>query len=184
MTLLRTALSAAPEQESWETLVSDSLHSGKDLAPLFESNAAEIDTAAARLAREVADAWTARTPDKPRFVAGVLGPTSKTASISPDVNDPGARNTSFDELVTIYREATRALIAGGADLILIETDSYPLPGRMTEPRDVVAVGQAVVLVMSNRVLDCLAGIARLFRVCATSGRSGPSLDSAILRLRK
>jgi 5-methyltetrahydrofolate--homocysteine methyltransferase len=83
--------------------------------------AAEIDTAAARLAREAADAWTLRTPDKPRFVAGVLGPTSKTASISPDVNDPGARNTNFDELVEIYQEATRALMAGGADLILIET---------------------------------------------------------------
>jgi 5-methyltetrahydrofolate--homocysteine methyltransferase len=82
---------------------------------------AELVTAAARLAREAADAWTAKTPGKPRFVAGVLGPTSKTASMSPDVNDPGARNTHFDELVTIYREATRALIAGGVDLILIET---------------------------------------------------------------
>jgi len=82
---------------------------------------AEMVEAAARLAREVADAWTEKTPDKPRFVAGVLGPTSKTASISPDVNDPGARNTSFDELVTVYAEATRALIAGGVDLILIET---------------------------------------------------------------
>jgi 5-methyltetrahydrofolate--homocysteine methyltransferase len=82
---------------------------------------AEVVTAAARLARDAADAWSAKTPDKPRFVAGVLGPTSKTASISPDVNDPGARNTSFDELVTIYTEATRALIAGAVDLILIET---------------------------------------------------------------
>jgi 5-methyltetrahydrofolate--homocysteine methyltransferase len=78
-------------------------------------------TAAARLAREVADAWTAKTPEKPRFVAGVLGPTSKTASISPDVNDPGARNTHFDELVEVYAEATRALIAANVDLILIET---------------------------------------------------------------
>lgn len=82
---------------------------------------AEMVTAAARLAREAADAWTAKTPDKPRLVAGVLGPTSKTASMSPDVNDPGARNTHFDELVGIYSEATRALIAGGVDLILIET---------------------------------------------------------------
>ena len=82
---------------------------------------AELVTAAARLAREAADAWTLRTPDKPRLVAGVLGPTSKTASISPDVNDPGARNTNFDELVEIYMESTRALIAGGVDLILIET---------------------------------------------------------------
>jgi 5-methyltetrahydrofolate--homocysteine methyltransferase len=87
----------------------------------LQDYAAEIDTAAACLARECADRFTALTPDKPRFVAGVLGPTSKTASISPDVNDPGARNTHFDELVAIYTEATRALIAGGADLILIET---------------------------------------------------------------
>lgn len=77
--------------------------------------------AAARLAREVADEWTAKTPWKPRFVAGVLGPTGKTASMSPEVNDPGARNTSFDELATIYAESARALIAGGVDLILIET---------------------------------------------------------------
>jgi 5-methyltetrahydrofolate--homocysteine methyltransferase len=87
----------------------------------LEDYTAEIVTAAAKLAREVADAWTAKTPDKPRFVAGVLGPTSKTASISPDVNDPGARNTHFDELVEVYAEATRALLAGAVDLILIET---------------------------------------------------------------
>ncbi|NCA70716.1 MAG: 5-methyltetrahydrofolate--homocysteine methyltransferase [Sphingobacteriia bacterium] len=87
----------------------------------LEDHAVEIVTAAARIAREVADAWTAKTPDKPRFVAGVLGPTSKTASISPDVNDPGARNTHFDELVSVYSEATRALLAADVDLILIET---------------------------------------------------------------
>jgi 5-methyltetrahydrofolate--homocysteine methyltransferase len=82
---------------------------------------AELVTAAARLARDCADRWTAKDPGKPRYVAGVLGPTSKTASISPDVNDPGARNTSFDELVEVYTEATRALITGGVDAILIET---------------------------------------------------------------
>lgn len=87
----------------------------------LEEHTAEIVTAAARIARALADAQTAKTPEKPRFVAGVLGPTSKTASISPDVNDPGARNTSFDELVAVYAEATRALLAGGVDLILIET---------------------------------------------------------------
>ena len=87
----------------------------------LQDHTAEIVTAAARLAREVADEFTAKTPEKPRFVAGVLGPTSKTASISPDVNDPGARNTSFDELVDVYSEATRALLAGDVDLILIET---------------------------------------------------------------
>jgi 5-methyltetrahydrofolate--homocysteine methyltransferase len=87
----------------------------------LQDHTAELVIAAARLAREVADEFTAKTPDKPRFVAGVLGPTSKTASISPDVNDPGARNTHFDELVDVYSEATRALLAGDVDLILIET---------------------------------------------------------------
>ncbi|MBZ5756139.1 methionine synthase [Pseudomonas sp. S5(2021)] len=81
----------------------------------------ELNVEGARLAREVADAKTAETPDRPRFVAGVLGPTSRTCSISPNVNDPGYRNVTFDELVENYSEATRGLIEGGADLILIET---------------------------------------------------------------
>jgi 5-methyltetrahydrofolate--homocysteine methyltransferase len=81
----------------------------------------EINVASARIAREAADALTAKTPDKLRFVAGVLGPTNRTASISPDVNDPGFRNISFDELVEAYTESTRALIEGGVDIILIET---------------------------------------------------------------
>jgi 5-methyltetrahydrofolate--homocysteine methyltransferase len=81
----------------------------------------EINAAAAAIARGCADRWTARTPDQPRFVAGALGPTSRTASISPDVNDPGARNVSFDELVAAYREAADGLIDGGADLLLVET---------------------------------------------------------------
>ncbi|MGE3295936.1 MAG: methionine synthase [Porticoccaceae bacterium] len=81
----------------------------------------ELNLAAARIAREAADAMTARTPERPRWVAGVLGPTSRTASISPDVNDPAARNTSFDELAEAYREATRALIEGGVDIVMIET---------------------------------------------------------------
>ncbi|EPA0548184.1 methionine synthase [Vibrio alginolyticus] len=87
----------------------------------MESLSEEINFAAAKLAREVADEWTSKTPDKPRYVAGVLGPTNRTCSISPDVNDPGYRNVSFDELVEAYSESTRALIKGGSDLILIET---------------------------------------------------------------
>ncbi|NAW65133.1 methionine synthase [Photobacterium halotolerans] len=87
----------------------------------MESLSAEINFEAAKLARQAADEWTAKTPDKPRFVAGVLGPTNRTCSISPDVNDPGFRNVSFDLLVEAYSESTRALIAGGADIILIET---------------------------------------------------------------
>jgi 5-methyltetrahydrofolate--homocysteine methyltransferase len=81
----------------------------------------EINVTAAALAREVADTMTAQTTDKPRFVAGVLGPTSRTCSISPDVNDPGFRNVSFDQLVAAYYESTGGLIKGGADLVLIET---------------------------------------------------------------
>lgn len=81
----------------------------------------EINLAAARIAREAADAATAANPDRPRFVAGVLGPTPRTASISPDVNDPGARNINFAKLVEDYSAATRALVEGGVDLLLIET---------------------------------------------------------------
>ncbi len=87
----------------------------------LEALAYELNVAGARLAREVADEYTAKTPEKPRFVAGVLGPTSRTASISPDVNDPGYRNVGFDELVAAYTDAVRGLADGGADLILVET---------------------------------------------------------------
>ena len=82
---------------------------------------AEINRAAAVLARAAADTATARTPDRPRFVAGILGPTNRTASLSPDVNDPGARNVTFDQLVAAYREQAEALIDGGVDLLMVET---------------------------------------------------------------
>ncbi|HMO44810.1 MAG TPA: homocysteine S-methyltransferase family protein [Rubrivivax sp.] len=81
--------------------------------------AREMNAAAARLAREACAKYG--TPDKPRFVAGALGPTPRTASISPDVNDPAARNTSFDELRAAYREQAEGLLEGGADLFLVET---------------------------------------------------------------
>lgn len=87
----------------------------------MESLSAEINFEAAKLARQAADEWTLKTPSKPRFVAGVLGPTNRTCSISPDVNDPSFRNVTFDQLVEAYSESTRALIAGGVDLILVET---------------------------------------------------------------
>ncbi len=83
--------------------------------------ARELNTVGAELARRVADEKTAETPDRPRFVAGVLGPTNRTLSISPDVNDPGYRNITFEELAVAYREAAEGLIEGGSDLILIET---------------------------------------------------------------
>jgi 5-methyltetrahydrofolate--homocysteine methyltransferase len=73
----------------------------------------------ARIAREACDKYS--TPDKPRFVAGAVGPTPKTASISPDVNDPGARNVTFEELRAAYYDQTKALVEGGSDVILVET---------------------------------------------------------------
>ncbi|WP_341939281.1 methionine synthase [Marinimicrobium sp. C2-29] len=96
------------------TRVSMADYDMEDLVP-------ELNREAARLAREIADDTTADNPDKPRFVAGVLGPTSRTCSISPDVNDPGARNVTFDQLVENYLEAVEGLVEGGSDLILIET---------------------------------------------------------------
>ena len=95
----------------------------------LESRVRDINFAAARIAREAADEQTRRTPDKPRFVAGALGPTNRTASISPDVNDPGARNVRFDELVATYGEAIQALAEGGADLFLVETVFDTLNGK-------------------------------------------------------
>jgi 5-methyltetrahydrofolate--homocysteine methyltransferase len=87
----------------------------------MEGLAYEMNLAASKLAREAADAATHKTPQRPRFVAGALGPTNRTASISPDVNNPGFRNVAFDELVEAYTEQARGLIEGGADLLLIET---------------------------------------------------------------
>ncbi|WP_421710176.1 homocysteine S-methyltransferase family protein [Algihabitans sp.] len=85
----------------------------------LEDAVPDINYEAARIAREAAEAFS--TPDKPRFVAGVLGPTSRTASISPDVSDPGKRNVDFEELRANYREAAEALLRGGSDLIMVET---------------------------------------------------------------
>ena len=87
----------------------------------MEDLAYELNYEAARVAREAADAYTEKTPDRPRFVAGALGPTNRTASLSPDVNNPGFRNITFDALKEAYKEATRGLVEGGADLLLIET---------------------------------------------------------------
>jgi 5-methyltetrahydrofolate--homocysteine methyltransferase len=87
----------------------------------MEALARELNVAGARNARVVADAFEALDPSRPRWVAGILGPTNRTASISPDVNDPGARNVTWDELVHAYTEATEGLLEGGADLLMIET---------------------------------------------------------------
>ncbi len=87
----------------------------------MEELAYELNLEAALLARRVCDEMTAQTPDKPRYVGGALGPTTRTASISPDVNDPGARNVSWDQLVEAYLEAANGLVDGGCDLLFIET---------------------------------------------------------------
>ncbi|HTM59409.1 MAG TPA: homocysteine S-methyltransferase family protein, partial [Burkholderiales bacterium] len=87
----------------------------------MESLARELNRAAAELAVEAAREWEEKSAGKPRFVAGVLGPTNKTASLSPDVNDPGFRAVSFDALVAAYNEAVEGLLEGGVDLLLVET---------------------------------------------------------------
>ena len=81
----------------------------------------ELNYESAKLAKEVADSFTAKEPQKPRFVAGSIGPTNKTASLSPDVNDPGFRAITFDQLVDAYSEQTEALLDGGVDILLVET---------------------------------------------------------------
>jgi 5-methyltetrahydrofolate--homocysteine methyltransferase len=87
----------------------------------LESAVYDINYCSAQCARRAADKWTEKTPDKPRFVIGALGPTNRTASLSPDVNDPGMRLVTFDELRIAYKEATNALLDGGADILMIET---------------------------------------------------------------
>jgi len=87
----------------------------------LEAATRDINLEAARIARKVADRWTAKTPDRPRFVAGAVGPTSKTLSLSPEVNDPAFRSRTFHQMQVSYAEQVRALIEGGVDLLLVET---------------------------------------------------------------
>ncbi|WP_307744180.1 methionine synthase [uncultured Pantoea sp.] len=122
----------------------------------MESLSAEINREAARLARSCADAWTAKTPDRPRFVAGVLGPTNRTCSISPDVNDPAFRNVTFSQLVDAYRESTRALVEGGVDLIMIETVFDTLNAKAAVyavQSEMEALGVTLPLMLSGTITD-------------------------------
>uniref|UniRef100_UPI0035C684D2 methionine synthase n=1 Tax=Serratia quinivorans TaxID=137545 RepID=UPI0035C684D2 len=122
----------------------------------MESLSAEINYQAACLARACADEWTARTPEQPRYVAGVLGPTNRTASISPNVNDPAFRNVSFDELVEAYRESTRALVEGGVDLIMIETIFDTLNAKAAAfavETEFEALGVALPIMISGTITD-------------------------------
>ena len=115
----------------------------------------EINLAAAKVAREACDIAQAED-GKPRFVTGVLGPTNRTASISPDVNDPGYRNTSFDELVTAYKQATHALLEGGVDAILIETifDTLNAKAAIFAVKEVEdEVGYEVPIMLSGTITD-------------------------------
>ncbi|WP_434745955.1 methionine synthase [Candidatus Pantoea rara] len=122
----------------------------------MESLSAEINFEAARLARVCADAWTAKTPDRPRYVAGVLGPTNRTCSISPDVNDPAYRNVTFNQLVEAYRESTRALVEGGCDLIMIETVFDTLNAKAAiyaVQTEMEALGVTLPLMISGTITD-------------------------------
>lgn len=120
------------------------------------SLSAEINFAAAKLARAAADDWTARTPDRPRYVAGVLGPTNRTCSISPDVNDPAFRNVTFNQLVDAYRESTRALVEGGCDIIMIETVFDTLNAKaaiFAVETEFEALGITLPLMISGTITD-------------------------------
>ncbi len=122
----------------------------------MEGEARAMNVAAARIAREAADAWTQRTPGKPRFVAGALGPTNRTASISPDVNDPGARNVDFDALVAAYAEAIDGLAEGGADILLVETvfDTLNAKAALFAIETFFAkVGQRLPVIVSGTITD-------------------------------
>jgi 5-methyltetrahydrofolate--homocysteine methyltransferase len=122
----------------------------------MERLSAEINFEAARLARACADAWTAKMPDRPRYVAGVLGPTNRTCSISPDVNDPAYRNVTFNQLVEAYRESTRALVEGGSDIIMIETVFDTLNAKAAVyavQTEMEALGVALPLMISGTITD-------------------------------
>jgi len=150
----------------------------------LEDHVRELNLAAARVAREVADDYTART-GQPRFVAGVLGPTNRTASISPDVNDPGMRNISFDELVATYGEAARALVDGGADFILVETVFDTLNAKAAlYAIDVLAeeLGEPVPVMISGTTEMAVAASAKRARTaCLTVGR-GISLIKILVKI--
>lgn len=110
--------------EAGADIIETNTFSGTSIAQAdygLEKYAYEINLYGAKIAKEIAEEITNKTPNKPRFVAGSIGPTNRTASISPDVNNPAFRNVSFDELVLAYKEQTKGLIDGGVDLLLVET---------------------------------------------------------------
>lgn len=122
----------------------------------LEELAYELNFEAAQLARQACDEVSLQTPDKPRFVAGVLGPTSKTTSLSPDVNDPGFRNISYDQLVEDYKNSIKGLIDGGADILLIETafDTLNAKAAIFAVQDFFTeLGESLPLMISGTITD-------------------------------
>ena len=122
----------------------------------MEHLAYELNVEGARLAREACDAMEQADASRPRYVAGALGPTNRTGSISPDVNDPGMRNVTYDELREAYAEATRGLIEGGADIILVETifDTLNAKAAVHAVQDVFEeTGITLPLMISGTITD-------------------------------
>jgi 5-methyltetrahydrofolate--homocysteine methyltransferase len=122
----------------------------------LEAAVYDINFHSAKIAREVADEFTAREPHKPRFVAGSMGPTNRTASISPDVNDPGFRAISFAELVVAYKQQALALLEGGVDLLLVETvfDTLNAKAALFAIDEVfVEIGRKVPIMVSGTITD-------------------------------
>jgi 5-methyltetrahydrofolate--homocysteine methyltransferase len=122
----------------------------------IEAMVHEVNFAAAAITRKCADAWTAKNPDKPRFVAGAVGPTNKTLSVSPDVSNPGYRAVSFDEIRDIYRAQIDALLDGGVDFILVETifDTLNAKAALVAVDEAAeARGEAVPVLISMTLTD-------------------------------
>ncbi|MFN5169230.1 MAG: homocysteine S-methyltransferase family protein [Cyclobacteriaceae bacterium] len=116
----------------------------------------DINYQSARIARQAADEFTKQTPDKPRFVAGAMGPTNKTASISPDVNNPGYRAITFDQLKEAYQQQAKALLDGGADLLLVETvfDTLNAKAALFAIQELFdQIGREVPIMVSGTITD-------------------------------
>ncbi len=122
----------------------------------LESLVYELNVASARIASEAAAAFSLKTPDKPRFVAGSVGPTNKTASMSPDVNDPGSRSVTFDELKAAYTEQAKGLVEGGADLLMVETvfDTLNAKAALMGIEDYLSgTGKTIPVMVSGTITD-------------------------------
>lgn len=122
----------------------------------LESAVYDINYLSAKIAREVADEFTAREPHKPRFVAGAIGPTNKTASLSPDVNNPGFRAITFDELAGAFKDQARGLIDGGVDLLLLETviDTLNVKAALFAVQELFdEIGRTLPVMVSGTITD-------------------------------